>query len=74
MKNPVASAVANDRNFNLDQLRGGQDDGRSCSTCWAKEENEDPQKIRPAQVTSLLKEVFGAAANSPGSNQNSSRH
>jgi len=60
MKNPMASAVASDRNFNLDNYVVGKTmDGLFYML------GEEEKKIRkdPAgQATSLLREVFGAAA------------
>ena len=60
MKNPVASAVANDRNFSLDNYVVGKTmDGLFY---MLGEEEKKIRKDPAAQVTSLLKEVFGAAA------------
>lgn len=60
MKNPMASAVANDRSFSLDNYVVGKTmDGLFYML------GEEEKKIRkdPAgQATSLLREVFGAAA------------
>jgi hypothetical protein len=60
MKNPVASVVANDKNFSLDNYVVGKTmDGLFYML------GQEEKKIRQdpaAQVTSLLKEVFGAAA------------
>ena len=62
MKNPMASAVANDRNFNLDNYVVGKTMGGLFYMLG--EEEKKIRKDPAAQVTSLLKEVFGAAANS----------
>lgn len=60
MNNRMAAALANDRNFNLDNYVVGKTmDGLFYML------GEEEKKIRrdpAAQVTSLLKEVFGAAA------------
>jgi len=60
MKNPMASVVANDKNFNLDNYVVGKTmDGLFY---MLGEEEKKIRKDPAAQVTSLLKEVFGAAA------------
>lgn len=60
MKNPVASVVANDKNFSLDNYVVGKTmDGLFY---MLGEEEKKIRKDPAAQVTSLLREVFGAAA------------
>ena len=58
MNNRMAAALANDRNFNLEIMSSAKP-WTDCLICWDEEE----KKIRrdpAAQVTSLLKEVFGS--------------
>jgi hypothetical protein len=60
MNNRMAAALANDRNFNLDNYVVGKTmDGLFY---MLGEEEKKIRKDPAAQVTSLLKEVFGAAA------------
>ena len=60
MNNRMAAALANDRNFNLDNYVVGKTmDGLFYMLA---EEEKRIRKDPAAQVTSLLKEVFGAAA------------
>jgi hypothetical protein len=62
IKNPMAAAVASEGNFNIDNYVVGKTmDGLFY---MLGEEEKKIRKDPAAQVTSLLKQVFGAAANS----------